>query len=169
MTITHDFGGPRTRVSAFAAARHFVSTGLLQPLRLRLERRRTFDALSSLDDRLLRDVGVSRGDIPEVVAQEPRTAGGLRAAGRDALALYRLARVRHRMIRDLDALPDWILNDIGVPRWDIENAVDRSLDQQMTEIRKADGRWPGGTSTSLRDVVAQLRASALPVTGRMAH
>lgn len=168
MTMTHDFGGTRTRISAFAAARHFVSTGLVRPLRLRIERRRAMQALSDLDDRLLRDVGVSRGDIPEVVAQEPRSTGGLGAAWRDALALYRLARVRHHMIRDLEALPDWILNDIGVPRWEIETAVDRSLGQQIGAVGKAGGQRTGGLGTSLRDVAARLHASAPHFPGGMA-
>lgn len=169
MTTTYDFEGPRARISGFTAPRHLIMTGLWAPLRQRLERRRAVRDLAALDDRLLRDVGLSRGEIPEVVAQEPGARGSMRTVWRDTVALYRLARVRRRMIRDLDALPDWILNDIGVPRWNIEESVDRSLAHQIVEVRKAEERRSSGGRASLRDVVARLRASASPFPGGMAR
>jgi uncharacterized protein YjiS (DUF1127 family) len=47
--------------------------GLLTSLRRRSLRRRTYNELMTLDDHLLRDIGLTRGDVLELIASN-RTA-----------------------------------------------------------------------------------------------
>ena len=51
----------------FAASVHFVQRSVLDPIVHGHRRRRTARALSSLDDVLLDDIGLSRGEITRVV------------------------------------------------------------------------------------------------------
>jgi len=81
------------------------------------ERRTAYRELSALDDRMLRDIGITRADIPAVVA-------GMTAAGHvdsaDPLeAVRRWARSR-AAAQDLNALDNRTLDDIGMVRGDID-------------------------------------------------
>lgn len=81
------------------------------------ERRAALRELNALDERMLRDIGITRGDIPAVVA-------GMTAAGHvdgvDPLeAVRRWARSR-AAAQDLNALDNRTLDDIGMVRGDID-------------------------------------------------
>ncbi len=90
--------------------------------------------LRNLDDRMLRDIGISRADIREVAAGLPT---GIRAEeANDALeALRRWARSR-AAAKDRNALDSRTLNDIGMVRGDIgwvaEDLALRSLQPANT-------------------------------------
>ncbi len=81
------------------------------------ERRAASRELNALDDRMLRDIGITRADIPAVIA-------GMTAAGHvdstDPLeAVRRWARSR-AAARDLNSLDNRTLDDIGMVRGDID-------------------------------------------------
>jgi uncharacterized protein YjiS (DUF1127 family) len=83
------------------------------------ERRRAERELRSLDDRMLRDIGIFRADIPRVVAGQPALSARAEEA-HDALdALRRWARSR-AAAKELSALDSRTLNDIGMVRGDID-------------------------------------------------
>jgi uncharacterized protein YjiS (DUF1127 family) len=82
------------------------------------ERRTAERELRRLDDRMLRDIGIMRADIPQVAAGRPVSAKAEEA--NDALdALRRWARSR-AAAKDLNALDSRMLNDIGMVRGDID-------------------------------------------------
>ena len=93
---------------------------LVVALRRRLQHRRTLKALTQLDDRLLRDIGVSRADIEATVAfccqDEPEEKHSVWQRFRAWLSRERR---RRQTVRELSAMPDDILADIGVERADI--------------------------------------------------
>jgi uncharacterized protein YjiS (DUF1127 family) len=81
------------------------------------ERRTAYRELNALDDRMLSDIGITRADIPAVIA-------GMTAArhedGTDPLeAVRRWARSR-AAAQDLNALDNRTLDDIGMVRGDID-------------------------------------------------
>jgi len=81
------------------------------------ERRAALRELNALDDRMLSDIGITRADIPAVVA-------GMTAAGHadntDPLeAVRRWARSR-AAAQDLNGLDNRTLDDIGMVRGDID-------------------------------------------------
>ena len=81
------------------------------------ERRTASRELHALDDRMLRDIGITRGDIPAVVAG--MTAAG-HVDGTDPLeAVRRWARSR-AAAQDLNTLDNRTLDDIGMVRGDID-------------------------------------------------
>jgi len=81
------------------------------------ERHAALRELNALDDRMLKDIGITRGDIPAVVAG--MTAAG-HAENTDPLeAVRRWARSR-AAAQDLNALDNRTLDDIGMVRGDID-------------------------------------------------
>ena len=105
------------------------------------DRRRSINALARLDDRLLRDIGLERGRIPETVdallhrepAEECVVSGspGPRKAGASIFGRIRErlieARDRRRMIDAFARLDDRLLHDIGLERGRIPETVDALL------------------------------------------
>ncbi|MGH6930754.1 MAG: DUF1127 domain-containing protein [Dongiaceae bacterium] len=84
----------------------------------RRERRMAERELRNLDDRMLRDIGISRSDIPEVAAGRPISAKAEDAS--DALeGLRRWIRSR-AAAKELNTLDSRTLNDIGMVRGDID-------------------------------------------------
>jgi uncharacterized protein YjiS (DUF1127 family) len=82
------------------------------------ERRMAERELRGLDDRMLRDIGISRSDIPHVAAGRPISAKAEEA--NDALeGLRRWIRSR-AVARELNTLDSRTLNDIGMVRGDID-------------------------------------------------
>src|SRR5215470_15660540 len=81
------------------------------------ERRTALRELNALDDRMLRDIGITRADIPAVIAG---MAPGTRVESADPLeALRRWARAR-AAAEDLHTLDNRTLDDIGMVRGDID-------------------------------------------------
>jgi uncharacterized protein YjiS (DUF1127 family) len=89
-------------------------------LRRRLQHRRTLNALTQLDDRLLRDIGVSRADIEATAAFccESESEGTPSVWQRLGAWLSRERR-RRQTVRELSAMPDEILADVGIERAEI--------------------------------------------------
>lgn len=86
-------------------------------LAARSERRAALRELNALDDRMLKDIGITRADIPAVVAG--MTAAG-HGEGVDPLeAVRRWARSR-AAAQDLNELDNRTLDDIGMVRGDID-------------------------------------------------
>lgn len=99
-------------------------SALAATLRRGLQRRRTLRALSALDDRLLSDIGVSRAEInataalccdkPAAKESDWRQSVWHKLAS-DLSRAYR----RRKTIRELSAMSDELLADIGVQRSEI--------------------------------------------------
>ncbi|MBX6323320.1 MAG: DUF1127 domain-containing protein [Rhodospirillaceae bacterium] len=85
-----------------------------------LERRRAYNELMALDDRLLRDIGINRADIHRIVygAPEPEAAPAEdRHDVLQAIRQWNRSRATARTLRGLDART---LDDIGFVPGDIE-------------------------------------------------
>jgi uncharacterized protein YjiS (DUF1127 family) len=117
------------RAGADAARR--PSRGLLGGLRCALRRAALRRELMSLDDRLLADIGLTRGDVEAAAARaalEPQPCGMSGSFG-PADLLRRIAeRIgesfrRRAAAAELMALDDRLLADIGLSRSDIPAAV----------------------------------------------
>ena len=104
-------------------------------LRRRIRRWRTQRELEALTDQVLSDIGVRRSEIPALVNQlfgqnngpvegvvrapAPSTGAHLPAALEDILGVLKVQIRRWRTRRELQALSDHVLNDIGVRRSEI--------------------------------------------------
>ncbi len=103
------------------------SRGVFAALRRWLNNRQMVAQLQQMDDRMLRDIGIERGDIVARIYGRPVETGS-NAAPRDGL-IKRLsrrlaeARRRRQTVRILDNLSDRMLDDIGIVRADIEKQV----------------------------------------------
>lgn len=118
---------------------HDAEAGALgRPLRERVvaayrayrRRQRTIAALNALDDTILADIGVQRGNIralaTELARQRERAGAAPRRQGSLAAA-YRRWRARRASIRELRRLDDRTLADIGIARNRIDTVVDGLL------------------------------------------
>jgi len=157
------------------AAKVWQESGLaaLTDALLRTQRqRRTAAELSRLDDALLRDIGVLRGDIPFVAEQA--VAARRPAAQRPSWAARRRqARLRRSIVRQLEVLPDWALEDIGIPRYDIETVAARMAAEQAkapaTATPEAPSAQPAARPAApvrvspVHDLVHQLEAALRPL------
>jgi len=81
------------------------------------ERRAAYHELNGLEDRMLRDIGITRADIPAVVAG--MTARGQVDSTDPLEAIRRWARSR-AAAEDLNTLDNRTLDDIGMVRGDID-------------------------------------------------
>ena len=86
-------------------------------------RRAAYRQLMLLDERLLRDIGLSREEIPAVIASM-RHAAAPAAAKDDLVRPLRLWSRRRDAAKTLGALDDRMLDDIGLARGDIESVAD---------------------------------------------
>ena len=106
-------------------------------------KRATYRSLSSLDDRMLRDIGLNRGDIPALVdaLRGPlgRPATGFESEVVMPLKQWNLWRVAHKQLSQLD---NRMLSDIGFVRGDIDWVADelaaRSVASAANANTKAD-------------------------------
>jgi uncharacterized protein YjiS (DUF1127 family) len=80
-------------------------------------RRAAYRELMALDDRMLADVGLSRGDIPAVIATIGRVPAAEDINGLDAMRVWNRSR---QVSKTLNALDNRMLDDIGLVRGDIE-------------------------------------------------
>lgn len=95
-------------------------TALATGLHRRLQERRTLKALESLDDRLLSDIGLSRAEIAATAALCCDAPQENRASVWQKLGHWlSRERARRRTVRELSAIPDSLLADVGISRADI--------------------------------------------------
>ncbi len=117
---------------------------LLATLSRRARKRRTLRALAELDDRLLRDIGVARADIEATAAfccTDMPAAGNSVWYGLTAWA-ERETR-RRRTERELSALSDAMLADIGIERTEIPAIAAAVADPRRgPEARHAEDSLP---------------------------
>ncbi|MGF1609663.1 MAG: DUF1127 domain-containing protein [Kiloniellales bacterium] len=113
----------------------FLTAQVIDPILRALRRRRTIAQLSRLDDRMLQDIGLTRGSL-ETVADAMVSIDSARSQAAAArrehglLAALRRWRRRQATIQQLASLDDRVLSDIGVVRGDIASIVDRALDAE---------------------------------------
>jgi len=108
-------------------------SGLLSALRRHNQCRRTLHQLSALDDRLLSDIGVHRADIEATAAlccDETPAASNSVWYGLSAWAQHEVRRRRTQ--RELSAMPDELLADIGIERSEIP-AIAAALAEEPSE------------------------------------
>jgi uncharacterized protein YjiS (DUF1127 family) len=91
-------------------------------------RQRAYGELMALDETMLRDIGISRGDIPELVARigrspEPVSAHSWRLDEELVRPLRQWNRSR-ATARTLKSLDDHMLTDIGLVRGEIEEVAE---------------------------------------------
>lgn len=104
--------------NAARASTPTVSEFIGQYLSLALKQRKLRRELNALDDRMLSDIGISRADIPAVVA----SVGAEREDGQefDPIASIRVWNRSRETARTLAAMDDRQLNDMGFVRGDID-------------------------------------------------
>jgi uncharacterized protein YjiS (DUF1127 family) len=104
--------------NASRASTPSVSELIGQYLSIALKQRKLRRELNALDDRMLSDIGISRADIPAVVA----AVGVVGADGQefDPIASIRVWNRSRETARTLAAMDDRQLNDIGFVRGDID-------------------------------------------------
>lgn len=144
-----------------------VTTGILEGVLLFFARRRTQRALAQLDDRMLEDIGLSRGDIDLMAVQAVSTTVDDLASEPETW-LTRLLRVqaRARMVRELRNLPDYILNDIGIQRGLIEESVYRAM-AETKQTAKSETRTVAHDSP-VHGLLRRVEAAAWPFRRRHA-
>jgi len=111
--------------ASVAFARWSGLKALFVALRRRLQHRRTLTALTQLDDRLLRDIGVSRAEIDATAAfccqgQAEETRSVWQRLG----AWVARERRRRETVRELSAMSDALLADVGIERAEIAAVAD---------------------------------------------
>jgi len=119
-TLRAEFIADHTHRGLEAFGRWSGLTALFSSLRRRLRHRRTLTALGGLDDRLLSDIGISRADIEATAAfccesQPHRGESVWQKAGTWLSREHR----RRQTIRELSAMSDEMLADVGIARADI--------------------------------------------------
>lgn len=121
-------------------------TALTAGLRRRLQQRRTLKALESLDDRLLSDIGLSRAEVAAAAAL------CCDAEKESEVSLWQKLghwlnreRARRRTVRELSAIPDNLLADVGISRADIP-AIAAALVSDQPVVASADAPVPAGNT-----------------------
>ena len=131
------------RMSGLTEIAWMVREGVVQPLRQRLHRRRAMAELHGLSDRALKDIGVERGQIENLVERMQIAAPRTSRPETGPLAALRRWIVRRRAIKTLNALDDRLLEDIGLVRSHIPAFV-RGLDKAVVS-----GRIDGETAARM--------------------
>jgi len=89
------------------------------------EQRTAFRELMELDDRMLRDIGISRSEIPAVIAAGGRAFSDAPMEGEgDALEAFRRWNRSRVAAKELNTLDNRMLDDIGMVRGDIDLVAD---------------------------------------------
>ncbi|MEQ8354900.1 MAG: DUF1127 domain-containing protein [Kiloniellaceae bacterium] len=138
-TLRADYIADRLRRGLAFFGRRSGLTDLYAALRRRNHRRRTLRQLTALDDRLLSDIGVNRADIEATAAfccdKESPAAGASIWHGLFARAGREMRR--RKTIRELSAMSDSLLADIGIERAQIPTVAAALVDE--TNLRPDSG------------------------------
>jgi len=114
--LTADRSYPVTGTVSGDIAKLFDAV-IARPVADYLARREAESHLRSLDDRLLADIGMSRGDIPAVVRSVHRSR---KNDGFDAVRQIRVYNRSRIAVKQLAAYDDRMLDDMGFVRGDID-------------------------------------------------
>ena len=109
----------------------FVRSGIVRPLQGWLMRRGAESHLRSLDDRLLADIGITRGDISVVVRSMQMTDAGIEA-GFDMVRPIRVWNRSRLAFKQLAAYDDRMLDDMGLVRGDIDWVTETLANRSVT-------------------------------------
>lgn len=120
-----DIGMKRFEIEAVACNAARAATPSLGELAGRYlstawKRRQLRRELTALDDRMLTDIGISRADIPAVVAMVGAQPAGEEGQEFDPIASLRVWNRSRETARTLAHMDDRQLNDIGFVRGDID-------------------------------------------------
>lgn len=160
----------RAEMLAGMASRGFAAIGRAvrdSSLTRARRRRQTIKQLQGLSDRMLKDIGLSRDQIVGVatlLAARPAVDTGHRAKPsaepvvRSLLAKMRRARLRQATIRELEQLPNRVLDDIGISRGQIPAAVDHILKKRNAQ---APASQSGGSP--VHELLSHLEGAVRPL------
>ncbi len=112
----------------FALARLSGVTALCAALLRGHQRRRTMHELSGLNDRELADIGLERADISAIASEVTAPTANHCSIWHMLADGLRRAYLRRRTIRQLSAISDRTLGDIGIERADIERVATALVD-----------------------------------------
>ena len=121
------------RVTGLRAAVRFVADRIVRPVRRDLLQRRTVRELRQLDDHMLYDIGLGRDEVDRVARELAWAALPASQAQTGFVTRIWHWHKRRAAIRELEALDDRILADIGLVRGGIDEAVDRAAAARMAE------------------------------------
>lgn len=125
------------RYTGLSDLAHLLKAGVIDPLRRGACYRRTLDELRHLDAHRLHDIGMTRDDLERFAWQaalEQVPAG----KSRPWLLTWLRAHFRRQdLVRQLTALEDRSLADIGVERGDIGAIVDQMVAKEFAELKAA--------------------------------
>jgi uncharacterized protein YjiS (DUF1127 family) len=106
-------------------------------------KRATYRSLMSLDERMLSDIGLTRGDIPALIdamrGPLARPVSGLESEVILPLKQWNLWRVAHKQLNQLD---NRMLSDIGFVRGDIDRVADELAARTVTKAANANSVAP---------------------------
>ncbi len=121
-----------TPATGLAGLARFVAEHIVQPVRQAILRRRTLGELRRLNDHLLCDIGLTRDDLAPVAARLAETAISRRQPGPGLIIRVRKWLKQRAAIRELKALDDRMLADIGLARGEIRAAVEAAEEAAPT-------------------------------------
>ena len=154
--VTFDFAG-----SMQGHRKPSAGHGILEPVLHFLARHKTRRDLQGLDDRLLADIGLIRAEIPAAVAKATAVSANGDWFPTRLVKWVSHARARARTVRELRRLPDPILADIGIQRWEIEDVVDGLLAPRGS---KAHAAKPARRHTApVQELISRLEAAIEPL------
>ncbi len=152
-STTRPRGGPAWLEAAIQAIARFRA------------RRQTERALAQLDDRVLADIGISRADIDLAAAMATGSPLRRTSIWSRLTAGIKAARMRARTIEDLHRLPNHVLKDIGIQRWQIEEAVDSILAKRAPADAPVDAgaRTTHVAKSPVHGLLSRLESALLPM------
>jgi uncharacterized protein YjiS (DUF1127 family) len=135
------------RITGLRAAARFVADRVVRPVRRDLLQRRTVRELRQLDDHLLHDIGLGRDEVDRVAKELAWAALPALQTRSGFVTRFWHWHKRRAAIRELEALDDRILADIGLVRGGIDEAVDRAAAARMAEQAAAPSLASGVLAT----------------------
>ena len=126
------------RKTTFGAAFIALFGAIGRAIAIWRRRRIAYRELMALDDRMLQDVGLSRGNIPAVIAAIGRVEADADFTSIDALRAWNRGR---DVLKTLGALDNHMLDDLGMVRGDIEIVAEAMALRSLRPANR-DGRVP---------------------------
>ena len=128
--------GHGLKASGLATLGSWLYATFVSPITDAMNRRRTVQQLSRLDDHLLADIGLERG-LVENFGEElsARTVASHRAVEGPVTRLRRWLH-RRRSVNELRGLSNRMLDDIGIQPGDIESVIEKAM-QDEADLRQA--------------------------------